>query len=166
MLEHPQWKKNLEYVLNNYSNNIWLKEAFQKAKTYWKNREKYKEPEDNYDEYRYQPVEEESFRRWDLVVEEYKKIINQNPKSKWNIVIPAWKFKSPDFRIDEDWTIHRKQKEDTQEDTEEKSKIDELLYKLNENNKDEIIEQLRNEINILIENEENTDAKDKILKKK
>ena len=85
--EYPQAKENLEYIIANYSDNIELQEEFEKAKAYWDSRQHYIPPEidenwvvANYNEYKWQTVEEESFRRWDFVVEEYKKTVNKREK--------------------------------------------------------------------------------------
>ena len=77
----PEPMKNM--VLNTYmkyNNNFDNEQYLKKAKVYEENYNNYIEPiKDknnvviNYNEYKWQPVEEESFRRWDLVVEEYKK---------------------------------------------------------------------------------------------
>lgn len=165
--KYPQANENIKYIIANYPDNIELQEAFEKAKKYWENLEHYIDSHYKnwklkkgkaYDKYKNQLVEEESFRRWDLVVEEYRRIINQESKNEWNIVIPAWKFASPDFYIGEDWTIYRTNK-NTQETIQQKSKIEELVHNLTEDNKEEIIGKIRIELNNKIELEENESAK-------
>lgn len=80
--QSPQAHENIRYILSHYADNLEFQELFEKAKVYGKNREYYiseKIDKDqvvtNYVEYRKQPVEAESFRRGDMVVEEYRKVV-------------------------------------------------------------------------------------------
>ncbi len=108
--ENPNWnniisylqqfegaQKNIEYIIAKYPDNTELKEAFEKAKSYQDNWLNYIDAFDEngkiktgteYDKYRNQPVETESFNRGDMVVDEYRRTVskeikpNVKPKTK------------------------------------------------------------------------------------
>ena len=78
---------NIEYISNKYPDNLELQEFFNKAKAYEENWQKYVAPEDpqtgmvdvnsdRYHQYKNQTVEKESFRRGEIVAEEYRNILN------------------------------------------------------------------------------------------
>lgn len=95
--ENPNWnniisylqqfegaQKNIEYLIEKYPDNTELKEFFEKAKSYQDNWLNYTDAFDEsgklktgaeYDKYRNQTVEAESFRRGDIVAEEYRKSV-------------------------------------------------------------------------------------------
>ena len=95
--ENPNWnniisylqqfegaQKNIEYLIEKYPDNTELKEFFEKAKSYQDNWLNYTDAFDEsgklktgaeYDKYRNQTVEAESFRRGDIVAEEYRKAV-------------------------------------------------------------------------------------------
>jgi len=95
--ENPNWnniisylqqfegaQKNIEYLIEKYPDNTELKEFFEKAKSYQDNWLNYTDAFDEngklktgaeYDKYRNQTVEAESFRRGDIVAEEYRKTV-------------------------------------------------------------------------------------------
>ena len=86
-------QKNIEYLIEKYPDNTELKEVFEKAKSYQDNWLNYVDAFDEngklktgaeYDKYRNQTVEAESFRRGDIVAEEYRKIVGENitPRTK------------------------------------------------------------------------------------
>lgn len=75
--------KNIEYIVEHYLDNMESREKILKAKKYGENRERYVLPKIdekwnvvNYWEYKWQLVEFESFKRWDMIVEEYRKAIS------------------------------------------------------------------------------------------
>ena len=94
--ENPNWnniisylqqfegaQKNIEYLIEKYPDNTELKEAFDKAKSYQDNWLNYTDAFDEngklktgaeYEKYKNQTVEAESFRRGDIVADEYRKI--------------------------------------------------------------------------------------------
>ncbi len=100
--ENPNWnniisylqqfegaQKNIEYIIAKYPDNTELKEAFEKAKSYQDNWLNYIDAFDEngkiktgteYDKYRYQPVEAESFNRGDMVVDEYRRTVSKEIK--------------------------------------------------------------------------------------
>lgn len=102
--ENPNWNnlivylqkfeganKNIEYIMKKYPDNTELKEAFEKAKAYQDNWLNYVDAFDKngklktgteYDKYRNQPVEVESFNRGDMVVDEYRKTVTKEIKPK------------------------------------------------------------------------------------
>ena len=102
--ENPNWNnlivylqkfeganKNIEYIMKKYPDNTELKEAFEKAKAYQDNWLNYVDAFDKngklktgteYDKYRNQPVEVESFNRGDIVVDEYRKTVSKEIKTK------------------------------------------------------------------------------------
>ena len=95
--ENPNWnniieylqkfegaQKNIEYLIKKYPDNIELKEAFEKAKSYQDNWLNYVDAFDEngtlktgaeYEKYKNQTVEAESFRRGNIVTEEYRKSV-------------------------------------------------------------------------------------------
>ena len=101
--ENPNWnniigylqkfegaQKNIEYIIAKYPDNTELKEAFEKAKLYQDNWLNYVDAFDKngklktdteYDKYRNQPVEAESFNRGDIVVDEYRKTVSKEIKT-------------------------------------------------------------------------------------
>lgn len=100
--ENPNWnniigylqqfegaQKNIEYIVSKYPDNTELKEAFEKAKSYQDNWLNYVDAFDEngklktgteYDKYKNQPVEAESFNRGDIVVDEYRKTVSKEIK--------------------------------------------------------------------------------------
>ena len=97
--ENPNWnniisylqqfegaQKNIEYLIGKYPDNTELKAAFDKARSYQDNWLNYVDAFDEngklktgaeYDKYRNQTVEAESFRRGDIMAEEYRNITNE-----------------------------------------------------------------------------------------
>lgn len=121
----PNAKANIEYILNNYPDNLDLQQYFEKAQKYWENRSSYVNPEIDYQSYKNQTVEAESFRRWDIISKEFRKATLDYGYFDW---------KSHKFDITESQARSNS------------SMMDMVLTEINEQNKSEKLNDLRQKI--------------------
>lgn len=146
--ESETWQKTLQYILENYELNEEWSINFSQALKYSQSREHYILPKiadnhvvENYNEYKGQPVEEESFRRWNIVTEAYKQAINT-----WNITLEYNQDKTIPWEEYFNWKRHKIKNITEKQARENSTFMDEKLESITEQNKEQYIEEIKTKI--------------------
>jgi len=146
--ESETWQKTLQYILGNYELNEEWSINFSQALKYSQSREHYIPPKiadnhvvENYNEYKGQPVEEESFRRWNIVTEAYKQAINT-----WNITLEYNQDKTIPWEEYFNWKRHKIKNITEKQARENSTFMDKKLESITEQNKEQYIEEIKTEI--------------------